>query len=229
MIEQKNETPISVVIVAAGSSRRMGENKLLMKIYNETVLQKTLSAFDNAEKISEIILVCRQEDFVDFYSICRGLRTPMKIVTGGDSRTQSTLNGLDACSGEIIAIHDGARPMITEDVINAAIQSAIDNGAAIPVVPIKDTIKIVKDGVVSRTLYRNQLFAVQTPQVFRAGIIRQATETALESGTIFSDDASCVESQGIAVHTVAGSYDNIKITTTEDISLATLIVDRRGF
>ncbi|MFI3226765.1 MAG: 2-C-methyl-D-erythritol 4-phosphate cytidylyltransferase [Clostridia bacterium] len=229
--KKEREIFVSAVIVAAGSSTRMGENKLLMQIGWQTVIEKTLEVFDKTERITEIILVCRQDDFVDFSKFCKVLKTPSKIVIGGQTRTHSTLNGINACNEktEIIAIHDGARPLITQDIIDASIECADKNGASIPVVPVKDTIKILENGVVERTLNRENLFAVQTPQTFKSTIIKKVTEQALTSEQIFSDDASCAEAQGVAIHTVQGSYDNIKITTLEDIALASLIIDRRGF
>lgn len=233
MFKRKKEHKIftSAVIVAGGSSTRMGENKLLMEINGISVIEKTLLVFENAEKISEIILVCRQEDFVAFSSICSNFKTPIKIVNGGQTRTHSTLNGINMCSenAQFIAIHDGARPLITEDIINEVIDNVIINNAVIPVVAVKDTIKKVFENIVSETPNRELLFSVQTPQIFKSDIIINAINKAVTSEQIFSDDASCVEALGIKVHTILGSYDNIKITTIEDIALASLIIDRRGF
>lgn len=228
---KEHEIFTSAVVLGAGSSMRMGENKLLMKIKNQSVIERTLKTFDNCEKICEIVLVCRQEDFLEFSKICNALKTPTKIVNGGETRTHSALKGIDTCNenAQIIAIHDGARPLFTESIVNNAIDSAILNNAVIPVVPVKDTIKIVSNNIVQDTLNRDSIFSVQTPQVFSLELIKKATVHALRSRQVFTDDASCVEAFGATVHTILGSYDNIKITTIEDIALANLIVERRGF
>lgn len=221
----------SAVILASGNSTRMGENKLLMDICGKTVIERTLEVFDNLEKISEIILVCRQEDMLVFSKICKNLKTPVKIINGGKSRTQSAFNGIENCmeNTEIIAIHDCARPFVTTEIINQGIELALKNQTAIPVVAVKDTIKIVEQNIVQNTLNRENLYIVQTPQIFSANIIKNATKIAVEKNLEYTDDASCVEAQGTKINTILGSYDNIKITTIDDITLGECIVLRRGF
>lgn len=229
--KKKQSEFVSVVIVGAGSSTRMGQNKLLMEIYGVPVIEKTISVFDKIDLVCEIILVCRQEDFLVFSNICKNFEKPIKIVNGGQSRTHSTLNGINACNEntQIIAIHDAARPLVTEKIIVDAIECATENNTAIPVVPVKDTIKIVENNICKQTISRDCLFLVQTPQVFRADIIKNSTIDAVSNNITFTDDSTCVENTGQNIHTILGSYDNIKITTIEDISQAMSIIDRRGF
>lgn len=227
----KDTSFVSAVIVAGGSSTRFGENKLLMQIQNMTVIEKTLQIFDSCDEIDEIILVCRQEDLLTFSKYSEYLKTPIKIVNGGKTRTHSTYNGLKECNknATIIAIHDGARPLITHDVIKRAVENTKEFDATVPVVASKDTMKIVCDNKCVKSIDRNTLFAIQTPQVFKADIIKNALKRAFEENLDFTDDTTVVEYFGTEVTTVLGDYDNIKITTIEDISLANLIVERRGY
>ena len=224
---------LSMIVVAAGSSSRMGENKLLMDLFGESVLAKTLKVLDSSDLVSEIVIVCRQIDIVEFSNICNdfAIDKPVKIVNGGETRTHSTYKGILACNekAEFIGIHDGARPLITNEIISSVVECAIENSCAIPVVAVKDTIKEVIDSVCVKSIKRDTLFAVQTPQVFKAEIINNCTARSLKTGYSHTDDSSCVESFGYTVHTVSGDYDNIKITTPEDISLAMLIIERRGY
>lgn len=227
----KDTSFVSAVIVAGGSSTRFGENKLLMQIQNMTVIEKTLQIFDSCDEIDEIILVCRQEDLLTFSKYSEYLKTSIKIVNGGKTRTHSTYNGLKECNknATIIAIHDGARPLITHDVIKRAVENTKEFDATVPVVASKDTMKIVCDNKCVKSIDRNTLFAIQTPQVFKADIIKNALKRAFEENLDFTDDTTVVEYFGTEVTTVLGDYDNIKITTIEDISLANLIVERRGY
>lgn len=222
---------ISVVIVASGNSTRMGENKLLMEIFDEPVIGKTLEVFDMCEKVSEIILVCRHEDMLQFSEICNIYvqNTAIKLVAGGKERTNSTLNGLRACdeNADLIGIHDGARPLVTVDIIESVIDSALEHKASIPVVLAKDTMKYVEDGKCTQTLNRSMLYSVQTPQFFEAELIKKCSEKADKLSLTYTDDSSCVEHFGTTVHTVLGSYENIKITTIEDVSLAHAIIESR--
>ena len=224
---------VSMIVVAAGSSSRMGENKLLMDLFGEPVLAKTLKALDTSDLVSEIVIVCRQIDIVEFSNICNdfAINKPIKIVSGGETRTHSTLNGVLACDeqAEFIGVHDGARPLITDEIINSVVECAIEHSCAIPVVAVKDTIKEVVDSVCVKSIQRDTIFAVQTPQVFKAEIIKNCTHKSVKTGYSHTDDSSCVESFGHTIHTVIGDYDNIKITTPEDISLAMLIIERRGY
>lgn len=229
--KKKNNEFVSIIIVASGNSTRFGENKLLVDILGQSVIERTISAFSCHEKVSEIILVCRQEDILEFSNICSSQDFNIKIVSGGNTRTHSTLNGLNACSkdAQIIGIHDGARPLILAETITNTINSAILNKACIPVVAVKDTIKSVRNDVCFANHNRNDLFLVQTPQVFDSEIILNATKLAVAKELDFTDNSTCVEYFGTKVHTVLGSYDNLKITTKEDILLAQMHIESRGF
>ena len=142
-----------------------------------------------------------------------------KVIRGGESRTQSARLGTLEASRDmpLIAIHDGARPFVTVEVIEAAVAQAAKNGAAAPAIPVKDTIKVAKDGMVEQTLDRAMLYAVQTPQVFEAGLIRAALQKALDEGVELTDDCAAVERLGMKVVLTAGDERNIKLTTPVDL------------
>ena len=150
-----------------------------------------------------------------------------KVIPGGETRTQSVLNGVSEVSkdAELIAIHDGARPLVTQSLLDAVITRASQCGAAAPAVPVKDTIKRAKDGVVSATLDRSELFAVQTPQVFQADLIRTALARAMEEGAELTDDCGAVERLGIGVVLTQGDYRNLKVTTPEDMAMAEALLE----
>lgn len=223
----------SIVIVASGNSSRMGENKLLIDIYGMPVIEKTIQAFVKHNLITEIILVCRQVDILEFSQICNNYvkKKNIKIVAGGNTRTESALNGINACeeNTDFIGIHDGARPLINEETITNVITNCYQTNACIPVVPVKDTIKAIVGGICIEEYDREKLFSVQTPQFFSANVIKEATTKAIVENLTFTDDSSLVKHYNNAIYTVEGDYDNIKITTKEDVALAHLIIERRGF
>ena len=184
----------------------------------------TLRALELCPYITEIVIVTRRELIVPIGQLCRdyGFQKITKVVPGGESRTHSVLNGVREVSGqaELIAIHDGARPLVSQEVLERAIVRAAQCGAAAPAVPVKDTIKRARDGVVEATLNRSELFAIQTPQVFQGDLIRTALIKALEEGAELTDDCSAVERLGIGVALTQGDYRNLKITTPEDLAVA---------
>jgi 2-C-methyl-D-erythritol 4-phosphate cytidylyltransferase len=150
-----------------------------------------------------------------------------KIVPGGKRRQESVKNGIDALpkDTDIVAIHDGVRPLVTRTMIEDSIQSAIQYGAVVLAVPVKETIKMSDpDGTVLRTLDREFLWQIQTPQTFQVNVIREAHARAAEDGFVGTDDASLVERLGVKVHILPGAYTNIKITTPEDLVLANLFL-----
>ena len=152
-----------------------------------------------------------------------------KVVLGGETRTHSVLAGIREVSPEweLIAIHDGARPLVSAEVLEEAIVKAASCGAAAPAVPVKDTVKRAAGGVVEETLERASLFAVQTPQVFEAGLINAALTKALEEGAELTDDCAAVERLGMKVALTRGAYENLKITTVEDLILAEALLEWR--
>ena len=222
----------TAVVAAAGSSRRMGTDKLLMPLGEVPVLIRTLRALDNSEDIDEIVVVTRQDLIVPVSQLIKdaALGKVSKVVVGGETRTASVLNGVREASPEsdLIAIHDGARPLVTGRIIRQAVLKAGERGAAAPAVPVKDTLKRAVDGVVVETPDRAQLFAVQTPQVFEHGLILGALEKAVEDGAELTDDCAAVERIGMPVCLTEGSYENLKLTTPEDIAVAESILERRG-
>ena len=224
---KKTDLPaVCAVIVAAGSSRRMGgENKLLLEIDGVPVLARTLSAFQKCAAIRDIVLVCREQDIMPYTELAKAFSIDKlcTVTRGGETRTESVLAGITAApeNAVLVAVHDGARPLVTEAVTTAA-----EYGAAAPVVPVKDSIKRIKDGNIAADVARDTLAAVQTPQVFRKDLLRRALTSAAERGYSFTDDCAAVESLGTIVKATHGSYQNIKITTPEDILVAEALLTR---
>ena len=224
---------VCAVIVAAGSSRRMGgENKLLLPLDDAPVLAHTLSAFEKCAAVRDIVLVCREQDILPYTELARsyGIGKLRTVTRGGDSRTASVLAGLRAAPADaaLVAVHDGARPLVSEAVITEAVCAAAEHGAAAPVVPVKDSIKRIADGTIAADVPRDTLAAVQTPQVFRRELLLRALEDAAHSGRSFTDDCAAVEAMGQAVQATHGSYENIKITTPEDILVAQALLQKEA-
>lgn len=222
---------VCAVIVAAGSSRRMGgENKLLLEIDGVPVLARTLSAFQKCAAIRDIVLVCREQDIMPYTELAKAFSIDKlcTVTRGGETRTESVLAGITAApeNAVLVAVHDGARPLVSEAVITEAVTTAAEYGAAAPVVPVKDSIKRIKDGNIAADVARDTLAAVQTPQVFRKDLLCRALTSAAERGYSFTDDCAAVESLGTIVKATHGSYQNIKITTPEDILVAEALLTR---
>lgn len=223
----------TAVILAAGLGKRMqaGHNKQFIEICGQSVLTHTLTIFAQIPEIAKIVLVVRagEED------TCRNMipeiaENKTVLAIGGKERQDSVHNGIRAITWECeyILIHDGARPLVTEEVIRRTLLAAQNSGAAICAVPVKDTIKQAdSDGNVLATIPRESLWAVQTPQVFRADLIRRAYENAYVHNHYGTDDASLVEYLGEEIKIVTGDYENIKITTPEDIPTAEQILQKR--
>lgn len=226
------EPRCGAVVVAAGSSTRMGEDKILIPLEEEPVIVHTVRALELAPQITEIVVVTRQDLIVPVAQLCQdyGFEKVRKVVAGGASRLHSVRIGtLELSRGlELIAIHDGARPFVTQDVIEQVIRKAGECGAAAPAVPINDTVKEVREGLVERTVDRTMLRAVQTPQVFDAGLIRAALQKALDDGAEVTDDCSVVERLGMRVALTPGDPFNLKLTTPEDLILARGILEGRS-
>lgn len=222
----------SVIVAAAGSSSRMGgENKLMQPLEGVPVLAHTLLALEMSELADEIVVAAREEDLLACGDLCKtyGITKPVKIVRGGGNRLESVYLASLECSGDaaFLAVHDGARPLAAAELIDRTIALAHKTNAAAPAVPVKDTIKVVRDGRVESTPERDSLWAVQTPQVFDASLLRAALESARAAGETVTDDCSAVERLGKTVYLTEGSYDNIKITTPEDLVLAGELLRRR--
>lgn len=233
LVKDKNTYPsCSAVVAAAGSSSRMGGvNKLLLPLEGIPVLARTLQALDEVSLITEIVVASRDEDLLAVGDLCKtyGISKPVKIVCGGETRAASVLAAAMECREDtaFIAVHDGARPLAEPELIDRVIRMAFRTNAAAPAVPVKDTIKVVEEGKVIRTLERDTLRSIQTPQVFDAALLRAALQAAVDGDVPITDDCSAVEHIGKEVYLTEGSYENIKITTPEDMALAAAIIQRR--
>lgn len=235
LFRKKDAAPpfCSAVVPAAGSSRRMGgENKLLASLGGAPVIIRTLQALDQSDYICEIILAVREDDLLTMAEICKAyhISKSVKLVVGGEDRVASVMAALRECDerASFAAVHDGARPLVTKEVIDAAIERAFSCSAAAPAVPVKDTIKVAEGRIVRNTPDRATLFAVQTPQVFDIDLLRTALQSAADNHAVITDDCSAVERVGKEIYLTDGSYENIKITTPEDLILAEAIWNNRG-
>ena len=224
---------VSAVVVAAGNSTRMGGvNKQFLLIDGVPVLIRSLLAFAECDYINEIVISAREEDIPKMYSMIREYRVlkVKEIVKGGETRQQSVFNAIRVSSpfSEYFAIHDGARPLVSEKEIADTVLTAFETKAAATAVKVKDTVKIAdENGVIISTPDRSKLWAVQTPQVFERRLYLSAIDAVKDSEN-FTDDCKLIEEYGAQVRLVEGSYDNIKITTPGDITLAEAITRRRN-
>ena len=218
------------VIVAAGSASRMGGiDKVMAPLGGEPMIVKTVRAFQNCEAIAEIIIVTRQDLVAPIQELCREMDKVRAVVTGGASRQESVWLGLNAFSGKIqlAAVHDGARPLISWELIDRTVRAANSYGAAAPAIPVKDTIKVEGSGLVESTPDRSRLRAVQTPQVFDFDLLRGALQKAREDGAAVTDDCSAVERLGMKIRLVEGEERNLKVTTPLDLKIAELLLEEK--
>ena len=223
----------AAVIVAAGSARRMqGTDKIMAELCGEPLIVHTLRAFQQSDDIQEIVLVTREELLQPLSELCvaKKLGKVKKICRGGETRADSVQAGLDQISKDcgFVAIHDGARPLVSQSVIHDAVRKAAKFNAAAPAVPVKDTVKVVHGGVVESTPDRSALYAVQTPQVFALELYRAALDKAISEKTEITDDCSAAERYGVNVVITPGSDENLKVTTPTDLILAEAILKRRA-
>jgi len=215
------------IIVAGGKGKRMGKPKQFLKIEGKPMLEWTVAAFQRAQSIDGIILVVSKEDLAKAKRI-RSAKI-IEVVESGKERTDSVRNGLKVLppSAEIVVIHDGARPAVTVDIIERSVREAKKCGAIVAGVPVKDTVKKVESRKlkVERSLNRDELWLAQTPQTFKVSLIRRAYAQPAEKVT---DDAMLVEKLKIPVKMVMGAYENLKVTTPEDLKLMAAILKDRG-
>lgn len=222
----------SAVVVAAGNSTRMnGINKQTLLVDGVPVLIMTLKALEECDAVDEIVIAAREQDIPDFYSLVKEYEiTKVKTITvGGDTRQQSVKNAVEKVSGEseYLIIHDGARPFVSEEIILNTLSAAEQFGSAAAGVPSKDTVKVVNErGEIVSTPERSTLRLVQTPQIFKKELYLKALNS-VENADKFTDDCKLIEAYGGTVVITEGSYDNIKITTPEDIILAQAIIEKR--
>jgi 2-C-methyl-D-erythritol 4-phosphate cytidylyltransferase len=225
--KQMSTPKVCAIIVAAGESSRMnGVDKLMSSLGGKPVLSWSIEAFQQNPRIDRIILVNSQKnmDSVECLRMEKKWTKVAEVCLGGKRRQDSVAAGLKLAGDcDWIIIHDGARPLVTRDLIDRGLEAARESGAAVAAVPVIDTIKLAgNDQIVIETPPRANLWAVQTPQVFRYSVIKEAY--ALSSGSDVTDDASLVEQTGTRVKLYQGSYDNIKITTLRDLALAEFLI-----
>ena len=216
------------VIVAAGSASRMGGiDKVMASLGGTPMVARTAAAFQNCDAIAEIVIVTRPDLIRPISALCAGMDKVRAVVAGGSSRQESVWLGLNALSEgiQLAAIHDGARPLISNLVIDRTVRAANSYGAAAPAVPVKDTIKVVKGGLVENTPERATLQAVQTPQVFDFDLLRGALKQAEEEKAAVTDDCSAVERLGMKVKIVEGDERNLKVTTPMDLKIAEMLLE----
>ena len=208
----------TMIVPAAGSSARMGGgDKLMMELEGVPVLVRTLRALDAAQLVDEIIIATREDRLLEVADLCRrcGLRKPVRVVQGGENLTQSVL-------------HDGARPLVLPEDVDAVIRFACQTHAAAPALPVTDTVKTADEtGRVTGTPDRSTLFAVQTPQVFQADVLKAALQSAAEAKLPLTDDCAAVERLGKQVYLLPGNPENIKITRPLDLAVAAAILRQR--
>lgn len=220
---------VGVIIVAAGRGTRMGtkESKQYLQLRNKPIIVHTLEKFDRHPMIREIVLVTGEQDverckaWISEY----GIQQAVKVIPGGAERQESVYRGLQQIGSPWVLVHDGVRPFVTEEQITACINTAVIHGASVLAAPVKDTIKQVDEqGLVTATLERRSLWAIQTPQVFRCSELLDAHERAAQDGFTGTDDAMLLERLDLPVKVVEGGYRNIKITTPEDLDYAEFIL-----
>lgn len=216
------------VIVAAGTASRMGGiDKVMAELDGEPMILRTVRTFATLDAIREIVIVTRPDLIVPIMGLCSGLEKVTAVVAGGDSRQESVRLGMNALSDKVklVAIQDGARPLVTHEVIDRTVRAAHTYGAAAPAIPVKDTIKVVTGGIIKETPERRLLQAVQTPQVFDIDLLKGALKKAREDGVELTDDCSAVERLGMSVKIVEGDERNIKVTTPLDLKIAELFLE----
>ena len=218
------------VIVAAGSASRMGGiDKVMAPLGGEPVILRTVRAFQETDAIREIVIVTREDLIMPVSDLCAGLDKVEAVVVGGGSRQESVWLGLNALSKgmELAAIQDGARPLVTPALIDRTVRAAHSYGAAAPAIPVKDTIKVEKSGLIESTPDRSTLRAVQTPQVFDFDLLRGALQKARNDGAEVTDDCSAVERLGMKIRLVEGEERNLKVTTPLDLKIAELLLEEK--
>lgn len=234
LLRRRGSHPYCAALVpAAGRSRRMGgTDKLTALLGGEPVLHRTLWALDNARLVDEIVVAASPDRLEEIAALCvrAGVKKPLRVVEGGESRTQSVLMAALAASDrcELLAVHDGARPLIRGEQVDDMVRLGQKTYAAAPALPVTDTVKVADTaGVVQSTPDRRSLYAVQTPQVFQANLLKAALQSAVEADAEITDDCSAVERLGKTVYLVPGWRENIKITTQEDLMLAETFLRER--
>lgn len=225
---------VSVIIAAAGNSTRYGtgKSKQFLLLEGVPVLIKSVQAFEQIDEVKEIIITARKQDFDVIESFLQqyNIKKVKSVVEGGATRQDSIAAAVKKVSEEteIIAVHDGARPLVSKETIIGVIEKAVEKGAAACAVPVKDTIKIIdSSGKIVTTPDRASLRAVQTPQVFDFALYKEAIDKAVSESKQYTDDCQLIESMGHPVYLTDGDYENIKITTPDDLLVAEKFLSER--
>jgi 2-C-methyl-D-erythritol 4-phosphate cytidylyltransferase len=216
------------VIVAAGNATRMGGiDKVMAPLGGEPMIVRTVRQFQECDAIREIVVVTRADLIVPVMDLCHQFTKLTAVVVGGDSRDESVLMGIATLSEKckLVAVQDGARPFASWKLIDRVVRAANTYGAAAPVIPVKDTIKVVQRGLVESTPDRSTLRAVQTPQVFDYDLLRSALLLCKRDKIPITDDCSAVEQLGMKIKVVEGDERNIKITTPMDLKIAEMLLE----
>lgn len=216
------------VIVAAGNASRMGGiDKVMAPLHGEPLILRTVRAFQSCDVIREIVVVTRPDLIVPIMDICKDLDKVTAVVAGGSDRAESVRIGMSALSHKVklAAIQDGARPLVSKELIDRVVRAAHTYGGAVPGIPVKDTIKTAEGGLIGQTPDRKTLRAIQTPQVFDYDLLRGALKKAQTEGWEITDDCSAVEKLGMKVKIVEGDERNLKVTTPMDLKIAALLLE----
>lgn len=220
-----------IIVLAAGQGKRMkaGRNKQFLTIQNVPLIIHTLQKFEQDPWCSGIVLVVNEKEVAIFEELLTEypIQKVQSLTVGGDERQHSVYNGLKSLKqAQMVLIHDGARPFVQQNTIHELVEKAASDKAAVLAVPVKDTIKRVEQGTVIETVERSSLWAIQTPQAFLFDVVMDAYEKAKTNEYLGTDDASLVEKAGQKVSIVEGNYDNIKLTTPEDLLYAEAILTK---
>ncbi|TDM13534.1 2-C-methyl-D-erythritol 4-phosphate cytidylyltransferase [Macrococcus bovicus] len=221
----------TVIIPAAGQGKRMGsdKNKVLLELNQRPIIFHTVSRFEQDASCNAIYLAARQEELTELTTILQGFTKVKGLVVGGSERQYSIHNVLKTIPPcEVVMVHDAARPFVSHETLTQLYDGALARKAAIAAVQVKDTIKVVNDLIIDHTLDRTTLWQVQTPQAFAYDLLMEAYSQAERDGFLGTDDASLVERLGHPVSVVVSDYDNIKLTTPEDLYFAEAIMKKRG-
>jgi 2-C-methyl-D-erythritol 4-phosphate cytidylyltransferase len=226
----ENAAPtLAAVIVAAGSSRRMGFDKILVPLAGEPLLRHSVRAFELCAEVSEIVVVCAKEREEEIRAILGGVKKLSAVLAGGDTRQESVSNGLAAVSADFVAVHDAARPLVSASLITHCFEAAVGHGAAVAAEPVTDTLQRADaNGRCETIVEREGLWRMQTPQIFRTGDIRRAMELVIAGGASVTDETSALQSAGGSVFLVENDDWNFKVTYPRDVTVAEFILQSRA-
>lgn len=208
----------STIVVAAGSGSRtgLGYNKMFYRLPSgRCIIEESVRLFLRDDDCREVIIVCRKEEQADFQKLFAAKK--IRYVSGGATRGESVYHGLCTVTQDHVLVHDGARPYLDEESLKRLLKKTAETGVCLLAVPVKDTIKVVENGLVSATPKRELLWCAQTPQAFSSALLKQCYEKTMKEQAVLSDDAAVVEYCGHAVHVVMGNYENSKVTTADDL------------